>query len=161
MAAIASPVQRPDWSRVDLRNAPSIYNSMRGDRQRSDQASSDWPGEVNELGPEWRLDWRSAVDHTEVFKLIDPATPDTIFGLMALVRQRVPVACRSGERTATSQSRRRFSPHPNRPSAPIELAPPQIEIKRFHDADGDRDRDEREKRRSNRIEPKQVAAGKE
>ena len=38
------------------------------------------------MGPGWRFDWRDAVESVEVFKLIDPAAPDAILGLLALRR---------------------------------------------------------------------------
>lgn len=38
------------------------------------------------LGSDWRLNWRASVESMEVFKLIDPAAPDAILGLLALKR---------------------------------------------------------------------------
>src|SRR5207244_5236604 len=44
------------------------------------------PDDVRELGAGWRFDWRAAVESAQVFKLIDPAAPDAILGLLALRR---------------------------------------------------------------------------
>jgi hypothetical protein len=39
------------------------------------------------LGPGWKLRWRATVKVSEVFKLIDPAAPNAILGLIGLVRR--------------------------------------------------------------------------
>jgi hypothetical protein len=44
------------------------------------------PDDFQRLGPGWRFDWRDAVESMEVFKLIDPAAPGAILGLLALRR---------------------------------------------------------------------------
>ena len=43
-------------------------------------------GDFQRLGPGWRFNWRDAVETMEVFKLVDPAAPDAILGLLALRR---------------------------------------------------------------------------
>ncbi len=44
------------------------------------------PDDFQRLGAGWRFYWRDAVESTEVFKLIDPAAPEAILGLIALRR---------------------------------------------------------------------------
>jgi hypothetical protein len=44
------------------------------------------PADFQHRGLSWRFDWRTAVESEEVFKLIDPAVPDSILGLVALRR---------------------------------------------------------------------------
>jgi hypothetical protein len=43
--------------------------------------------DIRSLGAGWRFDWRAEVERAEVFKLLDPAAPQAILGLMALRRQ--------------------------------------------------------------------------
>jgi len=45
------------------------------------------PDDFRGLGPGWRFNWRAAVERMEVFKLIDPAAPDAILGLLGLIRR--------------------------------------------------------------------------
>jgi hypothetical protein len=43
-------------------------------------------GDFDGLEQGWRFDWRAEVRTKEIFKLIDPATPGAILGLLALQR---------------------------------------------------------------------------
>jgi hypothetical protein len=43
--------------------------------------------DVRNLGTGWEFDWLTEIGRAEVFKLIDPAAPKAIYGLIALARR--------------------------------------------------------------------------
>lgn len=44
------------------------------------------PKDLRHPGRNWRFDWRAAAKDSEVFKLVDPANPETVLGLLGLRR---------------------------------------------------------------------------